>query len=123
MIKVTRLDGSRCTPNQALIRADGWGYAYMKKGFGSTYGWFKIRAIETQLGDHWSEVEPVPVGTVAVDLRGTRRVTVPAYSVQVLKELWEKYHGQVHTGMVPCDANPGDDCSVEGFLNWLSKQD
>ena len=45
------------------------------------------------------------------------------YNIDELFRLWEIYHGEVHTSrMIPCDANPGDDCSVIGFLEWLKEK-
>lgn len=40
--------------------------------------------------------------------------------IQNLRDLWENYHRQVHKRMdIPCDGNPGEDCSVDAFLYWL----
>jgi len=40
-----------------------------------------------------------------------------------LRRIWKEYHASVHTAMmIPCDANPGDECSVDGFLDWLDRE-
>lgn len=45
------------------------------------------------------------------------------YTTNQLQKLWRKYHKEVHPNpIVPCDANPGDTCSVPHFLKWLDKQ-
>ena len=53
--------------------------------------------------------------TLEVHLTDTR------YTVEELGVLWKKHHAEIHTNtFTPCDANPGDACSVEGFLAWLA---
>lgn len=48
---------------------------------------------------------------------------IGAYTIAALREEWKAYHKKVHRNcMVPCDANPGDDCSVEAFLFYLEEK-
>ena len=47
-------------------------------------------------------------------------IQVPTYTVAELTRLWAEYHDVVHPyKFTPCDACPGDPCSVEMFLTWL----
>ncbi len=54
----------------------------------------------------------------------TKKLIAERYTIVELQDKWKVYHTIVHSARgVPCDANPGDDCSVLGFLDWLEQEE
>lgn len=45
------------------------------------------------------------------------------YTPDEFLKQYEIYHDKIHIGDCPCDANPGDPCSVEGFIEYLRKRE